>query len=99
MDKDLSKQTLSRYIKEAIILAHKEVDPSSLSDMSIKAHLVRHVATSLNALRNFSVDDLLKAGAWTSPSTFLSHYVQSFSFKNLSRISEVGSFLSAGVRY
>ena len=39
LEKDLSSQTISRYIKEAIILAHKESDPSSLNDMNCSSAL------------------------------------------------------------
>ena len=82
LEKDLSSQTISRYIKEAIILAHKESDPSSLNDMTVRPRSVRH-ATSLSALRGCSLDELLRAGAWASPNVFLSHYVQSFSVNSL----------------
>ena len=49
LEKDLSSQTISRNIKEAIILAHKESDPSFLNDMTVRTHSVRPIATSLRA--------------------------------------------------
>ena len=99
LEKDLSSQTISRYIKEAIILAHKESDPSSLKDMTVRPHSVRHIATSLSALRGCSLDELLRAGAWASPNVFLSHYVQSFSVDSLSKLAGLGSFVAAGTRF
>ena len=97
-NKDVSKQAISSYIKEAICLAYKDLDPKSeiYKTLGIKAHSVRHIATSLNALRNFSMCDLLKAGTWRSPNVFLSHYMQNFTTDELSKLSRMGGFVSAG---
>ena len=57
--KIFSSQTISRYIKEAIILAHKESDPPSFNDMTVRPHSLRHIATSLCAWRGCSLDELL----------------------------------------
>ena len=95
--KDISRQTISVYIKEAVVLAYS--DPSqkdTKSPVHVKPHSVRHVATSLSALRNFSLDDVLKAGAWSSPNVFLKHYVQNFSTDALSKLSRLGGFVAAG---
>ena len=61
--KDLSKQTLSNYIKETIVIAYQEHDPDAqiLGSLKIKHHSIRHVATSLGALRAVSMDDVLQA--------------------------------------
>ena len=78
--KDLSQQTISVYIKEAILLAYNSSNNvSGQSRVHVKPHSVRHVATSLNALKGFKLDDVLKAGAWASPGTILRFYVQNFS--------------------
>ena len=48
--KDISRQTVSCYIKEAVVLAYS--DPSqkdTKSPVHVNPHSVRHVATSLNA--------------------------------------------------
>ena len=97
-EKDLSSQTISRYIKEAIFLTHKVSDPS-LNDMTVRPHSVRHIATSLIALRGCSLDELLRAGAWASPNVFLSHYVQSLSVDSLSKLAVLGGFVAAGTRF
>ena len=75
--KDLSKQTLSNYIKETVILAYQEQNPDSqtVRSLKIKPHSIRHVATSLSALRAVDMDEVLQAGTWASPNVFLKHYV------------------------
>ena len=52
--------------------------PGKAIPSQIKAHSVRHVATSLQTLKCFSLDDLLRAGAWTTPNVFISFYLQEF---------------------
>ena len=83
----MSTQTISSFIRETIITAHREQDPGSVGSLSVKAHSVRKVATSLRAVKNLSLEELLRAGAWATPSVFISHYVQSFSSDDLSKIS------------
>ena len=95
--KDITQQTLSCYMKEAILLAYQ--DPSvekSHSQVNPKPHSIRHVATSLNALKGFKLDDVLRAGAWANPNTFLRFYVQSYSTDKLSKLSRFGGFVAAG---
>ena len=94
--KDISRQTISVYIKEAVVLAYSDPSQDTKSPVHVKPHSVRHVATSLSALRNFSLDDVLKAGAWSSPNVFLKHYVQNFSTDALSKLSRLGGFVAAG---
>ena len=96
--KDLSKQTLSNYIKETVVLAYQEQNPDSeyVRSLKIKPHSIRHVATSLNALRAVDMDDVLQAGTWASPNVFLKHYVQYFSTDHLSQLSRLGGFVAAG---
>ena len=95
--KDISRQAISCYIKEAVVPAYS--DPSQKDtkpSVHVQPHSVRHVATSISALRNFSLDDVLKAGAWASPNVFLKHYVQNFSTDALSKHSHLGDFVTAG---
>ena len=70
--------------------------PNIPSPIHVKPHSVRHVATSLSALRNFSLDDVLNAGAWSSPNVFIKHYVQNFSTDAMSKLSHLGGFVAAG---
>ena len=95
--RDISRQTISTNIKEAVVLAYLDANlQDTTSPVHITPHSVRHVATSLSALRNLSLDDVLKAGAWTLPNVFIKHYVQSFSTDTMSRLSRLGGFVAAG---
>ena len=69
------------------------------SPVHVKPHSVRHVATSLSALRRiFSLEDVLKAGAFgcVYPNVFIKHYFQSFSTDTMSKLSRLGGFVAAG---
>ena len=95
--KDITQQTVSVYMKEASLSAYSGpgiVLPEG--GISAKPHSIRHVATSLSALRSFSLDDVLKAGAWVNPSTFLKFYVQNFTTDKLTKLSRLGGFVAAG---
>ena len=62
MSKDIQPMTISAYIREAIVQAYASA-PGKAVPSHIRAHSVRHISTSLQALKCFSLDDLLKAGA------------------------------------
>ena len=89
-DKDLPALSISRCLKHAIAMVYSEIDPNSLKSTSIKPHSVRHVATSLNALKHFSVDDMIASGAWTSFKVFLLHYSQNHTTDELSILHRIG---------
>ena len=95
--RDISRQTISAYIKEAVVLAYLDASVQDVSSpVHVKPHSLRHVATSLSALQNFSLEDVLKAGAWASPNVFMKHYAQSFSTDTMSKLSRLGGFVAAG---
>ena len=91
--KDISRQTISCYIKKVVVFYSDPSQEDTKSSVYVKPHSVRHVATSLSALRSFSLDDVLKAGA---PNVFLKHYVQNFSTDALSKLSRLGGLVAAG---
>ena len=96
--KDLSKQTLSNYIKEAVILAYQKQNPDSqtVRSLKIQLHSIRHMATSLSALRAVDIDEVLQVRTWASPNVVLKYYVQYFSTDNLPQLSRLGGFVAAG---
>ena len=98
-DRDVKEQTISRYVKEIVVLAHSNQDPESIDKLVVKAHSVRHVATSLKALRSCSLREVMGAGAWASTNMFLSHYVQSYTANQLSKLADLGGFIAAGATY
>ena len=94
--RDVRPATVSGYIKKAILLAYQDSNDEFLSSLQVVPHTVRHVATSLNAVRNFSMEDILRAGAWSSPNSFISHYLQDFTTDTLSGLSSIGGFVVGG---
>ena len=71
--KDVSVNTVSRWIRETISLAYKgeAVNP--------RPHEVRAWSSSLALSLNGSLKDILAAAYWRSPSPFVSHYLRDVS--------------------
>ena len=82
--------TVAHYIKQAIQLAYQEASPQLLKSLKLNAHSVRHVSTSLCALRNFSLEQVAEAGSWASPNVFISNHIQNFSEDSLSGLRSLG---------
>ena len=71
--KDVTTQTISSYIRQAIILAYENSAPGLLSDLEVRPHSVRSVAASLRAIRSSSLDEVLSVGTWTSTNAFINN--------------------------
>ena len=68
---NITPQSISYYVKECIQWCY---DREDLPCPTGRAHDVRKVAASLRALSSTSLQDVLEAGDWSSPTTFLKHY-------------------------
>ncbi|XP_077111814.1 uncharacterized protein LOC143767393 [Ranitomeya variabilis] len=68
----VTKCTLSRWIRDAIILAYRSKgrDPP----LHIGAHSTRAVSTSWAERANVPIHLICKAATWSSPNTFYKHY-------------------------
>ncbi len=67
-----TKQTLSRWIVDAISIAYVSSDlPSHLG---VKAHSTRSVAASKAFLAGVSMQDICNAAGWSTPLTFVRFY-------------------------
>ena len=96
---DIAPQTISSYIRKAILLAYTEADQELLTQVKVVPHSVRHVATSLNALKHFSLQDIMRAGAWSTPNTFISFYLRDFATDTISGLSSIGGFIAGGLHF
>ncbi len=77
-----AKQTLSRWIVDAIIVAYESSDlPSPLG---VKAHSTRGMAASKAFLAGVLIQDICDAAGWSTPLTFVRFY-------NLDRQATPGS--------
>ena len=95
---DIQPGALSHYVRELVKQAYEdEADSqSTCQEFSMTAHDLRGIATSLKALTSLSLRDLLQAGSWASPNTFLKHYVKDFSQNAVTGLHELGPFVTAG---
>ena len=73
-DKDIKEQTISRYVEAG--------DTRSFESGSVKALLVRLVATSLKVWRSFFAGESW-GRSWALTNVFLSHYVHSYSYNKV----------------
>ena len=80
---DICKNTISGWIKKAIILAYEGSSQEQRTVAGVKAHDVRGVASSLALMKNASIDSILEACSWRSHTTFTRFYL-----KDLTRIQE-----------
>ncbi|KAL0187611.1 hypothetical protein M9458_014710, partial [Cirrhinus mrigala] len=67
-----SKQTLSRWIVDAISTAYKSSDLPS--PMGVKAHSTRAMAASKALLTGVPIQDICNAAGWSMPLTFVRFY-------------------------
>ena len=69
---EISTVTMSRYIVMPIVLAYTRF----ASDLDIHAHQVRGVSASLAHLKGISLNNILNAAFWKTPSVFIMYYLQ-----------------------
>ena len=95
---DIQPSALSHYVRELVKQAYEDEaeSPSTCREFDMSAHDLRGIATSLKALTSLSMRDLLQAGSWASPNTFLKHYVKDFSQNAITGLHELGPFVTAG---
>ena len=90
-DTPVVKNTISFWIREVI---RGTTDPAGSKNP--RAHSVRSLCTSLQFVRNKSLQQVLKAGTWNSHNTFTNAYLREFSPKYLDKFSlELGPVVAA----
>ena len=62
----------------------------------MSANDLRGRAPPLKAFTSLSLRDLLQAGSWASPNTFLKHYIKDFTKNTVTGLHELGPFVTAG---
>ena len=96
--RDISAQTVSRYVKTTICEAHSAVEVDSDTDVAakydVKAHQVRHVAHSLGQLGSMPLTDIIRTGSWKTPTTFIKYYIQQLPTASVSELQQLGSFVA-----
>ena len=69
--RSLTPEAVARYIIKLVRWAYSQ---ASAISPPCRAHDVRKIAASMQALSGESLSDVLQAGQWSSPFTFLKHY-------------------------
>ena len=68
--KELSASSISRWICTTIVDSHAAIQDSKNLSGSVKAHEVRAVATSLQLFNKVDLHSVMKAGRWSSGTSF-----------------------------
>lgn len=74
---DVSKDSISRWIKRAILHSYKALTSRDLGFMHIRAHEVRAISSSLAFTRQVPLSDVMRAAYWRRHTTFSNFYLRS----------------------
>ena len=78
-NKDISKDTISRWISYTVKLAYRKLTKRDVSFLKIKAHEVRALSSSWAFFDKVPLNDILQAAVWNSSSTFAKFYLRDMS--------------------
>ena len=82
-EQEICKNTVSSWIKKAIVLAYQSSSEEQRQVQGVKAHDVRGLASSLALMRNVSLEAIMDACSWKAHTTFTKFYL-----RDLTRIQE-----------
>ena len=72
----MTRNALSYIIRQVIWEAHQQLKDSDFPRGDIRTHDLRGIGTSLNFMRNQSIEKVLSAATWRSNSVFASYYLK-----------------------
>ena len=78
-NKDISKDTISKWISYTIKLAYRKLTEQDISFLKIKAHEVRALSSSWAFFDKVPLNDILQAAVWNQSSTFARFYLRDMS--------------------
>ena len=90
-DKEISCDTISRWIVQTIKLAY---GTRKLNQVSVNAHEVRALASSWAWSNKVPLDDIVKAGFWSSENSFIKFYLRDVSIL-ASSLASLGPVVAA----
>ena len=91
----MSKNALSFFLRETIKEAHVAFKPDDHWRLDIRAHSIRAIATSLNFMKNDSLNTVLEAATWRGNSIFASHYLKDVK-RTHEKCSSLGPLIASG---
>ena len=74
--KAVHKNTLSSWVRNTLKYCYKNASDRSAQLVGARAHDLRGMATTLAFDGNVEMEEILQAGTWASPNTFISHYLK-----------------------
>ena len=92
--RDISRATLSSWLRQTILLAYEKSDSASQQLCQVKAHDVRSMAASLAFTGGISLGKILEACFWRSHNTFTNFYLKDLCWHN-GQILQLGPIVSA----
>ena len=92
--RDISRATISSWLKQTILLAYENSNPESQQLYQVKAHDVRSMAASLAFKGGISLNEILQACFWKSHNTFTNFYLKDLCWHN-GQILKLGPIVSA----
>ena len=75
-DKDISKSTISSWLKRAVSESYKNASSDAMRLFKVKAHDVRAISSSWAFFKNVAVENIMQACSWKSHNTFTSFYLR-----------------------
>ena len=92
--KDISKATVSFWIKQSIILAYQKSDQEVQNVSQVKAHEVRALAASMAFKGGVALGEIMASCFWRSHSTFTNFYLKDLCWQN-GDIMKIGPVVGA----
>ena len=74
--KPVHKNTLSSWVRKTLQHCYKNASDGAARLIGARAHDLRGMATTLAFHRNAEMEEILQAGSWANPNTFISHYLK-----------------------
>ena len=95
---DITKQCIANYLRWIVQQAYTDTanDPLACTELKMRPHDVRGLATTLKSFTHVTMADLLAAGVWTTMSTFLRFYCKEFTRSEISDLYALSPFVAAG---
>ena len=92
--RDISRATLSSWLKQTILLAYDKSDSESQQLYQVNAHDVRSMVAFLAFKGRVSLDEILEACFWKSQNTFTNFYLRDLCWHN-GQILKLGPIVCA----
>ena len=92
--KDISKNTISQWIKNTIKLCYTSADSETLQVTRVKAHDVRALSASLAFKGGIPLEEILTSCYWKSHGTFMNFYLKDVCWSN-DEIFKLGPLVAA----